>query len=237
MGVIICESSSYLDLSPALEILARCGRGTRSNSLWSADILSRVTPADKMSTAPAFNMSALPIPAQGKLFRSRESPLPAARDELPRFAKKREFLGFRAWIAWMSRKKESKAPAEGGDQAAGPFGALDGLANLPAGPGNSQSSAEVIAAKTSQRGQKNTNRGRVDIVRQTAHRGGKGVTVAKNFKGIGLPEKQELAKLMQKACGVGGTVKDGCIEIQGDKRGEMKRILTEAGFNPVFAGG
>ena len=91
--------------------------------------------------------------------------------------------------------------------------------------------------KTSQRGQKNTNRGRVDIVRQTAHRGGKSVTVARNFIGIGLPEKQELAKKMQKACGVGGTVKDGCIEIQGDKREEMKRILTEAGFKPVFAGG
>lgn len=83
----------------------------------------------------------------------------------------------------------------------------------------------------------NTNRGRVDIVRQTAHRGGKAVTVARNFTGIGLAEKQELAKKMQKACGVGGTVKDGCIEIQGDKREEMKRILTEAGFHPVFAGG
>ena len=91
--------------------------------------------------------------------------------------------------------------------------------------------------KTSQRGQKSTNRGRVDIVRQTAHRGGKGVTVARNFTGIGLAEKQDLAKKMQKACGVGGTVKDGCIEIQGDKREEMKRILTEAGFKPVFAGG
>ena len=59
----------------------------------------------------------------------------------------------------------------------------------------------------------------------------------KNFIGIGLPEKQELAKRMQRACGVGGTVKGGCIEIQGDKRDEVKRILIEAGFNPVFAGG
>jgi translation initiation factor 1 len=87
------------------------------------------------------------------------------------------------------------------------------------------------------RGQKNTTRGRVDIIRQTAHRGGKAVIVVQNFKGIGLPEKQALAKKMQKFCGVGGTVKDGRIEIQGDKRDEVKRILTEAGFNPVFAGG
>lgn len=113
------------------------------------------------------------------------------------------------------------------------FGVLAGLGDLPAGP----DSAPSVSAKTSQRGQKNTNRGRVDIVRQTAHRGGKGVTVAKNFTGIALAEKQELAKKMQKACGVGGTVKDGCIEIQGDKREEMKRILAEAGFKPVFAGG
>jgi translation initiation factor 1 (eIF-1/SUI1) len=46
----------------------------------------------------------------------------------------------------------------------------------------------------SRRGQKNTNRGRVDIIRQTAHRGGKAVTVVQNFKGIGMPEKQALAK-------------------------------------------
>ena len=59
----------------------------------------------------------------------------------------------------------------------------------------------------------------------------------KNFVGIGQPEKLALAKKMQKACGVGGTVKDGCIEIQGNNRDEVKRILLEAGFNPVFAGG
>ncbi len=81
------------------------------------------------------------------------------------------------------------------------------------------------------------NRGRVDIIRQKAGRGGKTVTVVTNFVGIGLPEKEKLAKAMQKACGAGGTVKDGQIEIQGDKREEVARILTEAGFRPVFAGG
>ncbi len=81
------------------------------------------------------------------------------------------------------------------------------------------------------------NRGRVDIIRQTAHRGGKTVTVITGFVGIGQAEKEQLAKEMQKACGVGGTVKDGRIEIQGDRRDDVARILTKAGFRPVFAGG
>lgn len=81
------------------------------------------------------------------------------------------------------------------------------------------------------------NRGRVDIKRNTAGRGGKTVTVISGFVGIGLPEKEKLAKQMQKLCGTGGTVKEGRIEIQGDKRPEVARILTEAGFRPVFAGG
>jgi translation initiation factor 1 len=137
----------------------------------------------------------------------------------------------------MSRKIGQATSSDGKGRTQNPFGPLAGLGNLPAGPEVSHKPAQIVPAKTSQRGQKNTNRGRVDIVRQTAHRGGKAVTVAKNFVGIGLAEKQDLAKRMQKACGVGGTVKDGCIEIQGDKREEMQRILTEAGFRPVFAGG
>ena len=77
----------------------------------------------------------------------------------------------------------------------------------------------------------------MDILRQTAGRGGKTVTVIRGFVGIGLPETEQLAKTMQKACGTGGTVKDGQIEIQGDKRTEVARILTEANFRPVLAGG
>jgi len=55
--------------------------------------------------------------------------------------------------------------------------------------------------------------------------------------GIGLPEKESLAKKMRAACGCGGTVKDGNIEIQGDQRETVARILGEAGFRPVMAGG
>ena len=81
------------------------------------------------------------------------------------------------------------------------------------------------------------HRGRVDILRVKAGRGGKTVTVVKNFVGIGQPEKEQLAKAMQRACGTGGTVKAGQIEIQGDQRAAVARILTEANFQPVFAGG
>ncbi|HXT13134.1 MAG TPA: translation initiation factor [Candidatus Angelobacter sp.] len=82
------------------------------------------------------------------------------------------------------------------------------------------------------RSTRSKDRGRVDILCQTVGRAGKTVTVAKNFIGIGLSEKEQLARQMQKACGCGGTVKEGRIEIQGDKRGEVARILTEAGFQP-----
>ena len=81
------------------------------------------------------------------------------------------------------------------------------------------------------------NRGRVDIRRETGNRGGKTVTVVDGFVGIGLPEKEALAKKMRAACGCGGTVKDGAIEIQGDQREKIAEILAVAGFRPVFAGG
>ena len=112
------------------------------------------------------------------------------------------------------------------------------FANLSSEGLPSHPSSETPAHKpASARSTRPKDRGRVDILRQTAHRGGKTVTVVKNFVGIGLPEKEQLAKQMQKACGCGGTVKEGRIEIQGDKREQVARILTEAGFRPVFAGG
>src|SRR5882757_4586917 len=129
--------------------------------------------------------------------------------------------------------KEKKRPlAEPGQELThNPFAALSSE-GLPATPENQSSDTKPPAPP--ERPKK--NRGRVDIIRQTAHRGGKTVTVVTGFVGIGLPEKEQLAKAMQKACGTGGTVKEGQIEIQGDKRAEVARILTEANFKPVFAG-
>ena len=81
------------------------------------------------------------------------------------------------------------------------------------------------------------NRGRIDVRRETGNRGGKTVTVVDGFVGIGLPEKELLTKKMRAACGCGGTVKDGAIEIQGDQREKIVQILSAAGFRPVLAGG
>ena len=113
-----------------------------------------------------------------------------------------------------------------------PFAVLKNV-ELPSSPKVRPTDVQSDAAPTVRK----KDRGRVDITRQTAHRGGKTVTVVTGFVGISLAEKETLAKEMQKACGAGGTVKEGRIEIQGDKRTEVARILTKAGFRPVFAGG
>ena len=125
----------------------------------------------------------------------------------------------------------SRIPTDGGPGLVQtPFAALssDGLPPAPEPLPAGNQSPPKPARK---------HRGRVDIFRVKAGRGGKTVTVVKNFVGIGLTEKEQLAKAMQRACGTGGTVKAGQIEIQGDKRSEVARILTGANFQPVFAGG
>ncbi|MCX6938049.1 MAG: translation initiation factor [Verrucomicrobia bacterium] len=133
----------------------------------------------------------------------------------------------------MSRPDQAKVATDGGaGLGQNPFGALAGLANLPAGPGVSAGVKQGFTAVETEK-----NRGRVDVLRTTAGRGGKTVTVAKNFTGIGLPEKEALCKKMRGAAGCGGTVKDGVIEIQGDQREILMRVLREAGFRPVQAGG
>jgi translation initiation factor 1 len=127
-----------------------------------------------------------------------------------------------------------KIPTAGG-QGLGhnPFAALSN-SGLPAAPkpaaGSSPQPTKPAPAPAK-------NRGRVDVRRETGGRGGKTVTVADGFVGIGLPEKEQLAKKIRGAAGCGGTVKDGAIVIQGDQRELVARILSEAGFRPVMAGG
>ncbi len=69
------------------------------------------------------------------------------------------------------------------------------------------------------------------------HRGGKTASI---IRGIELPDDalKDLGKELKKACGVGGSTKDGEIIIQGDKRDRIKEILLKKGAKDVkFSGG
>lgn len=130
-------------------------------------------------------------------------------------------------------KDKKRLPTDGSPiKWTSPFAALKHAAAPAVSPSQAAHDESALTPTVPKR-----NRGRVDIIRQTAHRGGKTVTVVTGFVGIGQAEKESLAKQMQKVCGAGGTVKEGRIEIQGDQRDIVAKILTEAGFRPVFAGG
>ena len=61
------------------------------------------------------------------------------------------------------------------------------------------------------------------------HRGGKTVTLVKNFVGCDNDLK-ELARLLKTRCGVGGSAKEGEIIVQGDFKPRVIEILKQEGY-------
>ena len=77
---------------------------------------------------------------------------------------------------------------------------------------------------------------RVKVRRETSGRRGKGVTSIYNVP-LDDAELKELGKRLKKRCGVGGSVKDGVIELQGDHRDAVVELLKAEGYDVVLAGG
>jgi translation initiation factor 1 len=78
--------------------------------------------------------------------------------------------------------------------------------------------------------------GRVKVRREVAGRRGKAVTTV---TGVPLDDAglRELAGRLKKRCGVGGSAKDGVIELQGDHRDVVVEVLRADGYDVVLAGG
>ncbi len=78
--------------------------------------------------------------------------------------------------------------------------------------------------------------GRVKVRRETSGRRGKAVTTV---SGVPVADDglRELAGRLKKRCGVGGAVKDGVIELQGDHRDVVVEVLRADGYDVVLAGG
>lgn len=67
------------------------------------------------------------------------------------------------------------------------------------------------------------------------NRGGKVAVVVKNFVGS-EEDLKELGKMLKAACGVGGSVKDQEVVIQGDKREKVMEILNKKGYKTKRVG-
>jgi translation initiation factor 1 len=72
--------------------------------------------------------------------------------------------------------------------------------------------------------------------RDSKGRGGKSVTLIKKLV-LSEEDMKTLAKRIKQDCGVGGTVKDGVIEIQSEQREKIAGILEKLGYKVKIAGG
>lgn len=128
----------------------------------------------------------------------------------------------------MSRKSKGRVATDATETfGSNPFGALD-AGGLPQGPLDVAKPESGSIAK----------KGRVEVRREKAGRGGKTVTTLKAFQSnIPLDEIAGLAFDLKKSLACGGTQKGREIELQGDVVERVMTSLIERGFSPVKSGG
>ena len=78
--------------------------------------------------------------------------------------------------------------------------------------------------------------GIVRVLRETKGRGGKAVTIARGVP-LAADALLKLGQELKAACGTGGTVKDGSIEVQGDHVDKVMGLLQQRGYKVKRAGG
>ena len=78
--------------------------------------------------------------------------------------------------------------------------------------------------------------GIVRVSRESKGRAGKEVTVVRALA-LDAPALAALGKRLRTACGAGGTVKDGALEVQGDHAERIVDLLSAEGWNVKRAGG
>lgn len=78
--------------------------------------------------------------------------------------------------------------------------------------------------------------GVVRVSRETKGRGGKAVTVVRGVD-LDATALAALGKRLRTACGAGGTVKDGVLEVQGDHCERVMDCLKNEGWTVKRAGG
>ncbi len=132
----------------------------------------------------------------------------------------------------MSARKNNKVSTDGGDSfGATPFGGLDaaGLVSGEFKPRESLSNQKPVSSKS---------KGRVEVRREKAGRGGKTVTTLKNFSThIPLATLEVMTFELKKTCACGGTLKGRGIELQGDVCDRVCAELNARGYQAVRAGG
>ena len=130
----------------------------------------------------------------------------------------------------MSKKHKIRTASDDA-LGANPFNALD-RTGLPKGE------MKPPVTLPEQKSVKEKSKGRVEVRREKAGRGGKTVTTLKDFPShIPLSTLEAMTFELKKTCACGGTLKGRVVELQGDICDLVSAELKLRGYQVVRAGG